>query len=463
MGKYIEPLQTFINKLAESYRSGELQPKQPMRFIAVQQMLKIISNPDFLPKAGISHDQAMKSLQRCEEWLKKIPPEIYEFHGQKLTVFKPSQESLGIIVTSSPGCSQAQGLTIAQINPGSVIARDGRFHTGDRIVRINDHALVDLTISQVREILANSGNQVKLEIVSNSSQRFRHSNVSSPPMLLFTVPKGELPSSPSLVTESKLALDEAQNPSTTPKPDVINGVEPPAFPISKRFRLFKGFPKESSEHKHGCLEWQDPDYGVTQSIQYTAFASKKVGASDIRICDWPEKLELNPMWTELVNPSLTVPEPHLEDSKLVLFTFRDMRSEKTTTATYTLGIDQPDRGHSKRMENCKKLSDLTYMIEKGHGFGYVKYTAHGAKKTLLIFRGGSYFPVRKCTLLGFVFSDHTAFIDALDIVASRQLINTQHQKPLNIQMLTSFLKKKATELVSAYGLISEDLSHQKST
>ena len=82
MGKYIEPLQTFVNKLAESYRSGELQPKQTMQFIAVQLMLKIISNPDFLPKAGISHDQAMKSLLRCEEWLENISPKIYELHAK---------------------------------------------------------------------------------------------------------------------------------------------------------------------------------------------------------------------------------------------------------------------------------------------------------------------------------------------------------------------------------------------
>ena len=126
MGKYIEPLQTFVNKLAESYRSGELQPKQTMQFIAVQLMLKIISNPDFLPKAGISHDQAMKSLLRCEEWLENISPKIYELHDQKLKVFKPSQESLGITVTSSPGCSQAQGLTIAHINSGNHLSTTPR-------------------------------------------------------------------------------------------------------------------------------------------------------------------------------------------------------------------------------------------------------------------------------------------------------------------------------------------------
>ena len=30
-----------------------------------------------------------------------------------------------------------------------LVGRDGRFRTGDRIVRINGHTLVDLTISQV--------------------------------------------------------------------------------------------------------------------------------------------------------------------------------------------------------------------------------------------------------------------------------------------------------------------------
>ena len=46
-----------------------------------------------------------------------------DFYVQKLTVFKPSQESLGVIITSSPSSGQAQGFTIAHIDPGSVVAR----------------------------------------------------------------------------------------------------------------------------------------------------------------------------------------------------------------------------------------------------------------------------------------------------------------------------------------------------
>ena len=67
-----------------------------------------------------------------------------------------------MIITSS---SSTNGFLIAHIDPDSVIHRDGRFRTGDKIVRINGHNLLDLTISQVREILKFSGNKVELEIM----------------------------------------------------------------------------------------------------------------------------------------------------------------------------------------------------------------------------------------------------------------------------------------------------------
>jgi len=80
----------------------------------------------------------------------------------KMTVFKTGEESLGVIITSS---SSTNGFIIAHIDPGSVIHRDGRFRTGDKIVRINGHNLLDLTINQVREILKFSGNKVELEVM----------------------------------------------------------------------------------------------------------------------------------------------------------------------------------------------------------------------------------------------------------------------------------------------------------
>ena len=79
-----------------------------------------------------------------------------------MIVFKPSSESLGVIITSS---NSTNGFVIAHIDPGSVIDRDGRFRIGDRIMKINGHDLVELTISQVREILRLSGNQVEIEVI----------------------------------------------------------------------------------------------------------------------------------------------------------------------------------------------------------------------------------------------------------------------------------------------------------
>ena len=40
-----------------------------------------------------------------------------------------------------------------------LVGRDGRFRTGDRIVRINGHTLVDLTISQVTHRFIRAGNK----------------------------------------------------------------------------------------------------------------------------------------------------------------------------------------------------------------------------------------------------------------------------------------------------------------
>ena len=79
-----------------------------------------------------------------------------------MTVYKAGEENLGVIITSS---SSTNGFLIAHIDPDSVIYRDGRFRTGDKIVRINGHNLLDLTISQVREILKFSGSKVDIEVV----------------------------------------------------------------------------------------------------------------------------------------------------------------------------------------------------------------------------------------------------------------------------------------------------------
>ena len=85
-----------------------------------------------------------------------------------MIVFKPSNESLGVIITSS---SSTNGFIIAHIDPASVIDRDGRFRIGDKIIRINGHDLVELTISQVRKILKHSSNQVEIEVIRDPEDK----------------------------------------------------------------------------------------------------------------------------------------------------------------------------------------------------------------------------------------------------------------------------------------------------
>ena len=42
---------------------------------------------------------------------------------------------------------------------------------GDKIIRINGHDLVELTISQVREILKHSSNQVEIEVIRDPEDK----------------------------------------------------------------------------------------------------------------------------------------------------------------------------------------------------------------------------------------------------------------------------------------------------
>ena len=85
-----------------------------------------------------------------------------------MSVMKPVDESLGVIITSS---SNTNGFIIAHIDPGSVIDRDGRFRTGDKIIRINGHNLIDLTINQVREILKHSGDKVEIDVLRSDDKK----------------------------------------------------------------------------------------------------------------------------------------------------------------------------------------------------------------------------------------------------------------------------------------------------
>ena len=85
-----------------------------------------------------------------------------------MTVLKPSEETLGVIITSS---SKTNGFIIAHIDPGSVIDRDGRFQPGDKLIRINGHNLIDLTINQVREILKTSSNQVEIDVMRDEKKK----------------------------------------------------------------------------------------------------------------------------------------------------------------------------------------------------------------------------------------------------------------------------------------------------
>jgi len=95
-----------------------------------------------------------------------------------LRLVKDCEHELGMIISSKSNMSNDTNIfTIAHIETGSLVHRDGRFQIGDELVNVNGVSMRGITMREVRRILITSGPQV--DIIVARDQRPSH----TPPKL----------------------------------------------------------------------------------------------------------------------------------------------------------------------------------------------------------------------------------------------------------------------------------------
>jgi len=82
-----------------------------------------------------------------------------------LRLVKDWSDELGMIISSKNSMNNdTSTFTIAHIETGSLVQRDGRFRIGDELVNVNGVSLRGITMREVRRILTTSGPQVDIII-----------------------------------------------------------------------------------------------------------------------------------------------------------------------------------------------------------------------------------------------------------------------------------------------------------
>ncbi|KAI5710516.1 hypothetical protein M8J76_008061 [Diaphorina citri] len=82
-------------------------------------------------------------------------------------VVKDDSNELGIYIERQDGGAHFSPYLISHIEPGGAIHRDGRFHVGDELIKVNDKRLKGLTIQEAREALNNKDSHVEIVICRN--------------------------------------------------------------------------------------------------------------------------------------------------------------------------------------------------------------------------------------------------------------------------------------------------------
>lgn len=86
-----------------------------------------------------------------------------------LRLVRTSSCELGMIITSKSNMNNGQhSFTIAHIETGSLVHRDGRFQIGDELVNVNGVSLRGISMQEVRRVLTTSGPQVDIIIARHS-------------------------------------------------------------------------------------------------------------------------------------------------------------------------------------------------------------------------------------------------------------------------------------------------------
>ncbi|KAL1462459.1 hypothetical protein WDU94_014291 [Cyamophila willieti] len=96
-----------------------------------------------------------------------ISQTLMEKQFKVFRVVKDDSNELGIYIERQDGGAHFSPYLISHIEPGGAIHRDGRFHVGDELIKVNDKRLKGLTIHEAREALNNKDTHVEIVICRN--------------------------------------------------------------------------------------------------------------------------------------------------------------------------------------------------------------------------------------------------------------------------------------------------------
>ncbi|XP_023112979.1 glutamate receptor-interacting protein 1 isoform X9 [Leopardus geoffroyi] len=141
---------------------------------------------------GTTHAEAMSILKQCGqeatlliEYDVSVMDSVATASGPLLVeVAKTPGASLGVALTTSMCCNK-QVIVIDKIKSASIADRCGALHVGDHILSIDGTSMEYCTLAEATQFLANTTDQVKLEILPHHQTRLalkgpEHALVSSP-------------------------------------------------------------------------------------------------------------------------------------------------------------------------------------------------------------------------------------------------------------------------------------------
>jgi len=142
-------------------RSKSITPDKPPRKSLEPHFQEKVSKPVARSNSQPSISGRMSLSAKFKE--KKEASGNINFKMVRLV--KDCSDELGMIINSKSNMTNGQSsFTIAHIEPGSLVDRDGRFETGDELVNVNGISLRGKNMSEMRQILTTTGAQVDIII-----------------------------------------------------------------------------------------------------------------------------------------------------------------------------------------------------------------------------------------------------------------------------------------------------------
>lgn len=154
-----------------------------------------------------------------------LPPILTNLMNKQFRLYRIVKEEgseLGVLITKKFNKDKRTvGYMIAYIEPGGLIAQDGRFHVGDEIINVNGQTLRGLSMEEARDVLKNAPKTVDL-IVARSHASDRVPNVGNSQVIkkrrrlpVIDRPKSA-PISGEIILHLAASLPDGGNPTATP-------------------------------------------------------------------------------------------------------------------------------------------------------------------------------------------------------------------------------------------------------